>query len=130
MARELTDKQQLFVNEYCVDRNATAAVIRAGYSKKNADSWGSQMLSKPKVRKAIDLRLSEISEKTLVTSEYVITGLREIADKCRTKDLWNPQAVNQAFKLLGEHLQLYTKNFNHGGELKVSPLIINIKEPE
>ena len=128
MARELTNQQKAFVDEYCVDRNASAAAIRAKYSPTGADSMGSQLLRNPKVRQAVDQRLKELSEKTLVTPEYIITGLREIADKCRTKEKWNPQAVNQAFKLLGEHLQLYTKNINHSGEMKVSPLVINIQE--
>ena len=34
--KALTSKQQLFVDEYLVDLNATQAAIRAGYSEKTA----------------------------------------------------------------------------------------------
>lgn len=40
----LTDKQQRFVAEYLVDRNATQAAMRAGYSEKTAQQQGSRLL--------------------------------------------------------------------------------------
>ena len=53
MPARLTDKQQRFVAEYLVDLNATQAAIRAGYSAKNADKIGSQLLGKTRVSEAI-----------------------------------------------------------------------------
>ena len=53
MAARLTDKQQRFVAEYLIDLNATQAAIRAGYSAKNADKIGSQLLGKTRVAEAI-----------------------------------------------------------------------------
>ena len=38
--RDLTDKQERFVDEYLVDLNATQAAIRAGYSPHSADKIG------------------------------------------------------------------------------------------
>lgn len=38
--QKLTPKQARFVAEYLVDLNATQAAIRAGYSRKTADSIG------------------------------------------------------------------------------------------
>ena len=46
MARKLTPKQELFVQEYLIDLNATQAAIRAGYSVKNADKIGPELLGK------------------------------------------------------------------------------------
>ncbi|MBB4824134.1 phage terminase small subunit [Sporosarcina luteola] len=34
MIKKLTAKQQMFIDEYLVDLNATQAAIRAGYSEK------------------------------------------------------------------------------------------------
>ena len=50
---KLTPKQQLFVEEYLIDLNATQAAIRAGYSKKTAQVIGAENLSKPMVAAAI-----------------------------------------------------------------------------
>ena len=50
---KLTGKQELFVREYLVDRNATGAALRAGYSTKSATEQGYENLRKPHVQKAI-----------------------------------------------------------------------------
>ena len=39
-AKKLTPKQKAFVSEYLIDKNATQAAFRAGYSKKTAYSMG------------------------------------------------------------------------------------------
>lgn len=41
---KLTKKQQLFVDEYLVDLNATQAAVRAGYSAKTAEAIGFENL--------------------------------------------------------------------------------------
>ena len=43
----LTAKQDTFCREYLLDLNATAAARRAGYSARNADKIGSELLGKP-----------------------------------------------------------------------------------
>ena len=42
----MTEKQKRFVEEYLIDLNAKQAAIRAGYSVKNADKIGSELLGK------------------------------------------------------------------------------------
>lgn len=56
-----TDKQKRFVEEYCVDFNATQAAIRAGYSEKTAHVSGSRNLSDPDIEEAIEERLNELA---------------------------------------------------------------------
>lgn len=50
----LTDQQEIFVREYIVDWNASAAAIRAGYSAKSARVLGWELLNNPNVRDAIE----------------------------------------------------------------------------
>jgi phage terminase small subunit len=57
----MTDRQARFVEEYCVDFNATRAAIRAGYSERTAYSIGHENLRKPEIRGAVDARLAELS---------------------------------------------------------------------
>lgn len=51
--KQLTAKQQLFVKEYLVDKNATRAAIAAGYSKATAGAMGNENLKKPEIAAAI-----------------------------------------------------------------------------
>ena len=77
--RPLTVKQQLFVEEYLVDGNATGAARRAGYSEKSAESIGAENTRKPQIAAAIDAAQLARSEKTKVTQERVIEELAAIA---------------------------------------------------
>ncbi|MCD6533231.1 MAG: terminase small subunit, partial [Deltaproteobacteria bacterium] len=52
--KTLTAKQLRFVSEYLVDMNATQAAIRAGYSTRDADKIGSDLLGKTRVAAAVD----------------------------------------------------------------------------
>jgi len=81
----LTPKQAQFVVEYLVDENATQAAIRAGYSKKTAHVIGQENLRKPAIFKAVKEQLNARAEKTLITAEYVLTGFKEVSERCRQK---------------------------------------------
>jgi phage terminase small subunit len=50
----LNSKQLVFVREYLVDKNATRAAKAAGYSARTARSAGSELLTKPDIRSAIE----------------------------------------------------------------------------
>jgi len=57
----LTQKQNNFIVEYCVDWNATQAAIRAGYSQRTAHSIGAENLTKPLIKAAIDKRVEDLA---------------------------------------------------------------------
>ena len=76
--KPLTPKQQVFVDEYLIDLNATQAAIRAGYSEKTAHSIGHENLSKPEIVDAITHAKAERSKRTQVTSDMVIAELAKI----------------------------------------------------
>lgn len=76
---ELTDKQKIFVSEYVVDFNATRAAIKAGYSKSSARQMGTETLSKPYVREAINKVINELNEQCNIKREKVINEIASIA---------------------------------------------------
>lgn len=76
---KLTPKQQLFVDEYLVDLNATQAAIRAGYSVKNAGKIGSELLQKTRIKAAIDKAMAERSRRTGITQDRVLRELAKVA---------------------------------------------------
>ncbi|HEX2727154.1 MAG TPA: terminase small subunit, partial [Beijerinckiaceae bacterium] len=57
--REITKKQQRFVDEDVLDRNATQAAIRAGYSPRGAQQTGSRLKRHERVGAAIRERLGD-----------------------------------------------------------------------
>jgi phage terminase small subunit len=63
----LTSKQEAFVREYAIDKNATQAAIRAGYSEKTAQEQGSRLLSNVMVVKAIEDTQGAHAERCNVT---------------------------------------------------------------
>ena len=76
---KLTEKQQLFVEEYLIDLNATQAAIRAGYSAKTADQQGSRMLANVKVQQAISVAMAERSKRTGINQDRIVLELARIA---------------------------------------------------
>lgn len=75
----LNPKQQRFVEEYLIDLNATQAAIRAGYSEKTAYSQGHDLLKKPEIQDAISKGVDNLSKKTEITAERILSQLANIA---------------------------------------------------
>lgn len=75
----LTAKQTCFVAEYLVDLNATQAAIRAGYSARNADKIGSQLLGKTRVAEAIQEAMQARNKRTEIDADWVLKRLAQDA---------------------------------------------------
>jgi len=69
---KLTEKQQLFCDEYLIDLNATQAAIRAGYSKRTARQIGTENLSKPAISEYIEKRMAEKKDKLIAKQDEVL----------------------------------------------------------
>jgi phage terminase small subunit len=76
---ELSPKQLAFCREYCIDRNATQAAIRAGYSERSAHVQGTRALTNVNVKSEIERLTNKHSEKTDITAERVLTELFRLA---------------------------------------------------
>lgn len=75
----LNPKQAIFVREYLIDKNATKAAIRAGYSAKTADRIGPELLGNSCVEAAVNKALIKQQERTEVTADRVLRELAAIA---------------------------------------------------
>lgn len=75
----LTEKQQKFVIEYCVDLHCGNAARRAGYSERTADDMGSQLHCNPKIKAAIDERMADMAVAQGITTQKVLRKLFDIA---------------------------------------------------
>jgi len=78
--RELTPKQQKFVQEYLSDLNATQAAIRAGYSPKTAEVQGPRLLGNVRVSSAIHAWQQRAAKKADITLDSHLAKLAELRD--------------------------------------------------
>jgi phage terminase small subunit len=143
----LTDRQNAFIVEYLKDLNGTQAAIRAGYAEDSANNEASRLLTNEYIREAIKSKLIEREEKSLVSVDYVINGLKECAERCMqrkpvlTRDgkvliqveedgegVWefNSVGATRSFELLGKYLKLFTDKLEHTGK-DGAPLVDTIK---
>ena len=71
-AGKLTQKQRRFIDEYIISGNATQAAIKAGYSKKYANTNAAKLLQNTTIKAEIARRNAEIqSEKTADMTEVM-----------------------------------------------------------
>lgn len=126
----MTDKQNIFVQEYLKDCNATQAAIRAGYSEHTAYSIGQRLMKDVSIQEAIRKGMDDRKERARLTADYVIDNLREIAERCMQKSpvmikgeqaldeegrhIWTFDAKNaiRALELLGRHMGMFTDKVN------------------
>lgn len=80
--KNLSPKQEKFVQEYLIDLNATQAAIRAGYSEKTAQEQSSRLLSNVMVKAAISAAKNDRNERVKVDQDYVLNKIVETVERC------------------------------------------------
>jgi len=86
----LTPKQALFVREYPIDCNATAAAIRAGYSRKGARTEGTRLLQNAVVQAKISAMVDNKLSKVDMTFDDLLEQATHIGNATVDK-LFNPK---------------------------------------
>ncbi|NQW21317.1 MAG: terminase small subunit [Chloroflexi bacterium] len=100
----LQSKRQCFAREFLVDRNATKAAERAGYSVRTAKQQGSRLLTFVDVQSEIAaLEIAQV-EVDQVNREFVIKGLRELALNAKTES-----NKVRSYELLGKTLRMFVE---------------------
>jgi phage terminase small subunit len=80
---KLSAKQRAFVQEYCIDFNATAAAKRAGYSNATATGSASRLLGKAHIQEAVQAQRAKISEAATFDAVWIQEQMREMYDACK-----------------------------------------------
>jgi phage terminase small subunit len=127
--KKLTSKQQVFRNAYLRNKgNATEAAREAKYSYPNKQ--GPRMTKIPAIKAAIEATEGLAMERAIVDASWVLTGIKEIAERCMQRvpvmiqagslrvqmtdengqGVWafDANGANRALELLGKHLKLFT----------------------
>lgn len=103
----LTKKQQAFVDEYIKDKNATRAAKAAGYSEKNADKIGSELLGKTRVSQAIREKLGEVAQECKRTATDWLNDVLTIKQQAIQDG--NLKDALKALDMEGKYLGIYTE---------------------
>lgn len=114
-ARGLTPKQARFVEEYLIDFNGSAAYQRAGYkgTGNTAEVNASKLLRTAKVQEAIQQARQAQTQRTEITADYVLKGLKAEAE--RMGQGTSHSARVRAHELLGKHLGMFPDRHEHSG---------------
>ena len=75
----ISEKQQLFCQEYLIDLNATQAAIRAGYNSRSANKNAARLMVNDGIRDEISRLQEQRSKATGIAAEHVIRELAFIA---------------------------------------------------
>ena len=79
MKRKLTNKQKMFCKEYLVDLNASQAALRAGYSKRNHDKIGHQLIEKTRIKAKIQEEMNKRGRRIEITADKVLQEIARLA---------------------------------------------------
>jgi hypothetical protein len=103
----LTVRQRRFVEEYVVDFDGAAAVVRAGYDSGRPKQLAYEMLQHPGIRAAIDQVTLERAEKTTIKPDYVTNKIRRTIEKAEQDN--NHTAVLRGCELLARTLGMFVE---------------------
>lgn len=74
----MNERQRRFADEYIKDPNATKAAIKAGYSKKYANTNASKLLQNTTVANYIDSRLEELKKESIAEQDEILQFLTSV----------------------------------------------------
>lgn len=112
-----------------MDRNATQAAIRCGYSPKTAKAQGSRLLTAVDIAQQIAAAQEKVQESTLVTVGWVVEKLRSVAERCMEAEqvtvkgqpvpgayTFDSSGANRALELLGKTFGAFVVKHEHTGK--------------
>ena len=144
---KLTEKQRRFADYYIELGDATQAAVKAGYSKKTAKIIGCENLTKPNLKKYIDEKLTEMSNKRIASANEVmelltsaargeleeeVVVVESVGDYCSEARIVKKQIGAKdrikAAELLGKRYRLFTDKLEVKGMVPV--MIVGEEELE
>lgn len=103
--KKINPRQQIFIANYLIYRNATKAAKIAGYSLKTARSIGARLLTNVDISTAIEKGLAEQLEKTDINADHILEQIKRIAfGEVYSR---NYSGNLRALELLGKSLGLF-----------------------
>lgn len=104
-------KMEKFCRQVAQGDDLVTAYITSGYKlNTGTKSASSRLYKRHEVKARIEELCTKIEhrmiEKCLLNKEWVLDGLRKIAEKC-SEDPLNPSGANRAYELIGKELGMF-----------------------
>lgn len=115
---ELNLRQQKFVRTYAASGNATQSAISAGYSQKTAKQQAGLLLTKLKIKAALDAYKSEQAIEQKITASWVLGQL--VDNAARAIEAGDLQSRNRSLELISRWTGGFhpTQRIEHSGSLE------------
>lgn len=78
MDKKMTEKQKRFCDEYLISLNATQSAVKAGYSKKYANTNASKLLQNTTIKQYIEKRMAEKESELIAEQDEVLKYLTSV----------------------------------------------------
>lgn len=109
----LSPRQQMFVEEYCKDYNATKAAERAGYKGSNLPVVGFQLTENRAIQMAVEAHKQKRPGYSDVTKDYVLRKIMKTIENAEEDG--QHQAVLRGAELLARHLGMFVERTEISG---------------
>ena len=104
--KPLTERQEVFCNEFIKDLNAVQAAIRAGYSTQHAKKNAYTLLRQQRKSERISELKGDSIKRTKIEADDILRRLVRIAERTEQEGDYN--AAIRSLELLGKHQALWT----------------------
>lgn len=102
----MTRKQEIFIKEYVLTKNATQSAINAGFAPKNAGNTAHKLLKDPKISQKVE----EEFQKIIAHYDYSIDDVKHGIGKIAEDDKAKHADKLRAWELIGKILGLFKDN--------------------
>lgn len=101
----LTVRQRRFVEEYLVDFDGSAAILRAGFNTKHPNRMAHEYLHNPAIKAAIDQMTLTRANESALKPDYVMNKIRKTIEAAEQQG--NHTAVLRGCELLARSLGMF-----------------------
>lgn len=131
----LTLKQKKFADEYIISGNATQSAIKAGYTKKYANTNANKLLHNTTIKTYIDERLAKLDSEKIADQKEVMEYLTAVMRGEYTEQTlisrgaeWGQEKTNidvgakdriKAAELLGKRYSMWTDKVDVSGNIEL-----------
>ncbi len=131
----LTLKQKKFADEYIISGNATQSAIKAGYTKKYANTNANKLLHNTTIKTYIDERLAKLDSEKIADQKEVLEYLTSVMRGEHTEQTlisrgaeWGQEKTNidvgakdriKAAELLGKRYSMWTDKVDMSGNVEL-----------
>lgn len=99
----MTKKQEIFIKEYILTKNATQSAIKAGYNPSNARFYASKLLKDANISQQIEKEFKKIAEKYDWNEDIIKEKIACIVEDGETK----PSDRLRGLELLGKSVGMF-----------------------